>query len=293
MPLSVWATEDQIVRYIGEHYGADIAAFLKIPDLRKVIVKAAQEEWAPDLVSTSLRRTPWYRQRSDSMRKIDALKVTDPHSYKALVAQKRAEIHPVMVSLGLSGSQAAAETALRLGWNEATIRQDLAGKLEAQSGATGVAVGSQPDATADQLMALARQEYLTPIDRQTAERWAVRAYRTGEDIEGAFRSYMGTIAGTRFGIDRDSGITPADVMAPARAAIAEQLEQNPEAIDFLDHKYSDVLQVETSDGKFRPMTAHEASTWARSQDEFKTTQKAQDSTATVVEQMAKTFGKVG
>ena len=293
MPLSVWASEQQILEYIGEHYGADIAAFLKIPDLKRVIVQAAQNDWAPDLVSTSLRRTPWYRQRSKSMRNIDALKVTDVHEYRRLVAEKRAEIGPVMQTLGLSGSQAMAEQALRLGWNEASIRQDLAGKLDYQSGMTGFVQGTQPDATADQLMTLARQEYLSPIDRQTAERWAARAYRTGEDIEDAFRSYLGTIAGARFGIDRDSGITPADVMAPVRAAIAEQLEQNPETIDFLDRKYSDVLQVETKDGKFRPMTAHEATTWARSQDEFRNTQKAQDETASVVETMAKTFGKVG
>ena len=293
MALSVWAGEDEIVKYIGTHYGADIAAFLRIPELRKLILAAAHGEWAPELVSTKLRRTAWYRNRSESMRTMDALKVADPKQYAALVNNKYSELRAEFIAQGLPGSKAMAETALRMGWTPEKLREEFSEKLTAQSRQSGFSADSQPDVTADKLMAIARNEYLSPVDRQTAERWAVKAYQTGIDQEDAFRSYLSTLSGARFGIDPTSGITPSDVMAPARVAIAENLEMNPEQIDFLDPEYSDVLQVETSDGRFRPMTAHEATVWARSRDSFKNTQKAEDETATLVEQLGKTFGKVG
>ena len=289
--LAKGPTEAEIVRFIGEHYGADIAAFLRIPDLRKVIIEAAQNDYNAALVSTTLRRTKWYRDRSQSMRTIDALRVADPQEYNRLVAEKQKQVTGTMISLGLSGTKAMAEKALRLGWDEAGLREDFSAQLAQRSAARGLAEGSEPRAQADALLAIARQEYLTPVDRQTAERWAIKAYQSGTDVEDQWRSYLGSIAGTRFGIDPGSGITPADVMSPVKMAIAEQLEREPDAIDFLDPQYRDVMQIETSDGKFRPMTAHEAATWARGQDSFKTTKKAQDETASLVETMSKTFGK--
>lgn len=286
------ATEKEIVEFIGSHYGADIAAFLRIPELRNVIIKAAQNDWGEALVSTALRRTPWYRQRSESMRTMDALKVADPQEYKRLVDQKYASFQAQMTSLGLKPSRSMAETFLRFGFDENQIRENFANKLASQSATEGLEWGGQPKAQADELMRIARQEYLTPVDRQTAERWAVRAFRTGEDIETVWRSYLAGIAAPRFGIDATSGVTPADVMAPVRMAIAENLELDPEAIDFTSRQYGDVLQVETSDGRYRPMTAHEATTWARSQDQFRNTQIAEDETATVAQTLAKTFGKI-
>jgi hypothetical protein len=186
-----------------------------------------------------------------------------------------------------------AETFLRAGFDEAEIRKNFADQQAQISAQRGLAAGSQTAATADELMQIARQEYLTPIDRQTAERWAIRAFRSGEPVEDAFRSYLGQVASVRFGIDPASGITPADVMAPARQAIAESLERNPDSIDFTRPEYADVLQVETSDHRFRPMTAHEATVWARGQDGFKTTKTAEDATAELTNTMATTFGLVG
>jgi hypothetical protein len=142
-------------------------------------------------------------------------------------------------------------------------------------------------------MRIARAEYLTPIDRNTAERWIIKAVRTGSDVEEQFRAYMASVSSSRFGVDATAGITPADVLAPVRQAIAENLELNPEAVDLLDPDFNEVMQIETKDGTFRPMTAAEASTWARSQEAFKGTKTAEQAASGLAERLGQTFGKVG
>lgn len=291
MSLPPNATEAQIVDFIGSNYGPDVAAFLRIPELRTILVRAGQENAAPDLVSTWLRRTQWYRKRSESMRTYDALQLADPKQHARLIAEKRAELQPLMEQLGIYGSKQMAEQALRFGWSDQEVKDHLATKLRDKSADDGLAQGSATDITADKLMTMARNEYFVPVNRQEAEKWAIDIYR-GSKTEDTVRDYFGRLAASRFPGLGEQGFTPGEYMAPIRNIIAETLELNPADVDLLDRRWSPVLEAEGKDGKVRPMSLAEATRWARSRPEYQQTKGALDEAAATAEFIGKTFGSV-
>lgn len=291
MSLPPNATEAQIIDFIGSNYGPDVAAFLRVPELKAILIRAGQQNAAPDLVSTWLRRTKWYRQRSESMRTYDALKLADPKQHARIVAEKQAELRVAMQQLGLEGSKSMAEQALRFGWSEQEVKDHFGQALKQRSGDVGLAQGSAPDITADQLMTMARNEYFVPLSRQDAERWAIDIYR-GAKTEDTMRDYFGRLAASRFPGIAEQGFTPGEYMAPIRNIIAETLELNPADIDLLDRRWSPVLEAESKDGTTRPMSLAEATRWARSRPEYQQTKGALDEAAGMADFIGKTFGTV-
>lgn len=291
MPLAPNATEQEIVDFIGANYGPDVASFLRVPELKNLLIKAGQQEAAPDLVSTWLRRTDWYRKRSESMRTYDALALADPAQHKRLIDEKAAELAAVMDELGIVGPRAVASQALRFGWGEQEIKDQFAKQLRQRSDQSGLIQGSTPDVTADKLMSLARNEYFVPISRQDAERWAIDIFR-GTKTEDGFRDFFGRMAASRFPGIADQGFTPGEYMAPIRNIIAETLEVAPEQVDFLDRRYAPVLEQEGKDGRMRPMSLAEATKWARSQPQYQQTKGALDEAAALAETIGQTFGRV-
>jgi hypothetical protein len=288
------ASEAEIIKFITDNYGVLAVALLKEPELRRALIDAARAGAEGDRFEEYIHKTNWWKKRNAAQRQWDMLGMQDPAEQKDRLKKRLAALKPVWEQYGLDGDiNKIALDMERLGLNEAQLQASIADQLAKESATRGLDRGTEGATSADELMRIARQEYLTPIDRQTAERWVIKAIRTGTDIEESFRTYLAGIAAPRFGLDPTAGIAPADVMAPLKSAVAENLELNPEAIDLLDPAYSALLQVETEQGGFRPMTANEATKWARSQEQFKGTRVAEEATTNLVEALGKAFGKVG
>lgn len=286
------ASEREVIDWIYANMPLSMARLLDVPELQRAIIDAARRPDAtPESLLAAVEGTEWWRSRSDSMREFDALLATDPTEFNAQVDRRMAELIPEWEAYGVDGDiRQTAINSMRLGYNSDQIRLIMAEALQRESSATGL--DGQGAADADALQQIAREEYLTRIDRQTAERWAIRAVRQGASIEDEWRSYLATVASSRFGIQPGSGVTPADVMAPVKAAIAESLEMSADAIDLLDPRWVDVLQVEGTDGRFRPMTQYEAIQWARSRPEFQRTGLAVRETASLADTIGRAFGQV-
>lgn len=285
------ASPQQIEDYVREHY-PQAAGFLDIPELRQVLIDAARGQYSPDKLQGVLQATSWWRKNADATRSYWALKSTDPAQLKALIDQKVAELTPQMKELGLTADpRFIAEGALKYGWTQDQIQATFANLLSQQSGADGLQQASAPDLTADKLMQMARVEYLVPISRQDAERWAIDIFR-GNRTEEAMRDYFGRLAASRFPGLIEQGFTPGDYMAPIRNLIAETLEVSPTEVDFLDRRYAAVLEIEGKDGKMRPMSLAEAGKWARSQPAYQQTKGALDEAAQFADTLGRTFGSV-
>lgn len=288
------ASEQEIVDFILENYGMAARAFLSIPELRKALIDAAKAGAVGDRGLEYVYKTKWWQQRTEAQRAWDVLWKADPAEAKDRLAKRKAALSGLWETFGVDESMdLVAWDFERLGLNEQQLNIRIAESLKKESERTGLDRGTQGAVEADDLMRIARQDYLTQISRNDAEKWIIKAIRTGTDVEEQFRNYMASVSSQRFGVDPTSGVTPGDVLAPVRNVIAENLEINPEAIDLLDPQYNEVLQTETKDGTFRPMTAAEAMKWARSQEKFKGTAKAEEVTSNLAEMLAKTFGKVG
>lgn len=285
------ATPEQIEDYIRENY-PQAAGFLDIPEIRGKLIEAARGQWTATKLQAEIQATTWWRTNGEAARQYFALKGTDPAQAKALVDAKTAEIDPMFKRLGIVvDPRWFAEQAVKYGWNDAEIRDNVAKHLQVVSGKSGLAQLSDVDQTADALMRMARSEYFVPISRMDAERWAIDIY-AGRKTEDTLRDYLANMAEARFPGIRDQGFTPGDYMAPIRNIIADTLEMAPEQVDLLDRRWAEVLQHQGTDGKLRPMSLAEAERFARSRPEYQQTKGARAEAASMAETLAKTFGAV-
>jgi hypothetical protein len=295
-PLPQNATPEQIDAYIRENF-PQAAGFLDIPEIRSKLIEAAQNQWTSTKLQAEIQATAWWRTNGAAARNFFALKGADPAQMESLIAAKVSEWGPELQQLGINlggpeGVKKWAENAIKYGWTADQVREKFAGQLAKKSKRDGLAEGSAPDLSADALVSMARNDYFLPISRQDAERWAVDIF-SGAKSEEQMRSYFARLASSRFPGLEEQGFTPGEYMAPVRNMIAETLEMNPADVNLLDKRWSEVLEMQGADGKFRPMTFGEAGRWARKRPEYQQTTGAMDEGAALVESLGKAFGKVG
>lgn len=285
------ASPEQIETYIRENY-PQMSGYLNVPEVRNVLIQAARENWTPSKLQAEIQATNWWRTTASDARQYELLRNTDPAEAEAMLQRKIDELEPEIARLGIEvDSRSIAENALRNGWTQDQLKENLVGHLRHTSTSEGLKEGSTVDLTADTLMQMARNDYFVPINRQDAEKWAIDIY-AGTQTEDSFRSYLGRLATGRFGDVLESGLTPGDYMAPVRNIIADTLELQPSDVDLLDPRWAEVLEYEDGSGKFRPMTLAEASRWARSRPEFRYTQGADAAASSLAEMIGTRFGAV-
>lgn len=285
------ATPAQVEAYIRQNYPAD-AGFLNIPEVRTLLIKAAQQNYDPSQLQAELEQTTWWKTNAGTTRLYLATLNTDPATAEQMVQQKMAELAPQVAALGLDMDvRVYATNALKYGWTPQQTAADEATRLRMQSSATGLKAGSGPAASADALAAIANSEYFVPMSRQDTEAWAINI-QEGRSTEAQFRDYLSTMADSRFPGLKAQGITPGQYMTPIRNTIANTLDLQPGDVNLLDPKYSKVLQAQGKDGTWRPMTIAEAQQWARSLPDFQYTKGAMDTASQFAENLGKTFGAV-
>ena len=138
-----------------------------------------------------------------------------------------------------------------------------------------------------------------PLDRLTAEKWAVEVAGGRQTREGVQSRIMGLARG-RWQYDPEvleyieGGGTAADYFAIHRNIIAETLELSPDSIDlFNDHRYRDITQMYDKEAKVkRSMTTGEVQQWARNQDAFKNTRAYGEESSSVAGDLLVEFGAI-
>lgn len=144
----------------------------------------------------------------------------------------------------------------------------------------------------DKVMAQAGQ-YMVTLSPATASQWAI-GWATGQLDPTAIDGNLISLAIGKFPTLKsqiESGITPAQLFDPIKQEVAKTLERSPASINWDDPKYSTLWQTpDPKTGTIRPMTITEATDWARSQDDWKSTQQAQQASASLVKSVGSLFG---
>lgn len=282
------ASPAEVDKYIRENY-PQAAGFLDVPEIRDVLIKSAQEGWTPTKLQAEIQATNWWRTNGASTRELYALKNTDPAEYQRAIDRKAAELGDVLAQTGVRGDGAAwAEDALKYGWTDEEVKDKISASLIKDVMGKGLKAGSSIDVMADDILKMARNEYLVPISANDAAHWALEIF-DGRKTEAQIRAIFERQAYARFPGLANSGVTPGEYLAPIRNVIAEALELNPADVDLLDRQFSAVLENDTGQG-LRPMTISEAQRWARSQKAYRYTKGARDESAQFAEQLTGLFG---
>lgn len=230
-------------RELAAEYGWALSVLKSNPELWKIFNKAVKNTWTPQRFVAELRGTDWFRTHSEATRNYQVLKATDPRTFKLRFEQTKSLVRDAAVAMGAQVSdkqiQRLANNVLKFGWNDAQIRDTLAGAVK--MGAKGTYGGTAAD-NAEQLRQVALLNGVQLSDK-TLRNWLVRI-SAGEDISG-FEQYVRGMAAEAYPQYSDrlkAGEDLDDVIDPYRETMARVLEINPEEIDLFDPTIRKVFQ---------------------------------------------------
>lgn len=145
-------------------------------------------------------------------------------------------------------------------------------------------------AMADQIKGMAAQQ-LIKVSDATAREWA-RQIMSGEKDVVAVANIFANQASAEFGWAAGQikqGTTMRDILMPARDTLANELEINPDTIDFNDTKWRTMIQTTGPDNKPRAATLTEVTQAARKAPEWANTANAGRLAANMATMLRQTF----
>jgi len=189
--------------------------------------------------------------------------------YAAAEAAIRNEAGTLGLPMSDTEIKALAKTVVSENWSGDQLTDRLTGNS---------AKITQPGtfmAMADQIKGMAAQQ-LIKVSDTTAKEWA-RQIMSGEKDVVAVANIFANQAAAEFGWAAGQikqGTTMRDILMPARDTLANELEVNPDTIDFNNTKWRSMIQTAGADGKPRAATLTEVTQAARKAPEWTNTANA-------------------
>jgi hypothetical protein len=252
------ASADQAtLDYVRQHYGA-WAAFLDIPELRSLFLKAVREKWDPTRLFGELTRQPWWKTHAEAQRAFIAEEKTDPASARAKIQARTQQIVAEASRLGFSvapGRLASiARASLYNAWSDEQLRSALAGEFTlAAVSKTG---GSPPVATVRFLAS----QYASAMPDTDVQQWA-RQLIAGTATEDTLRAWLVEQAKHKFpalAAALDSGMTVRQYAGEYVGLAQRRLGLSEDQINLADPKWQALLHRVDETGKPHALTLFEA-----------------------------------
>lgn len=289
------AVSKELRRRIAEEYPA-FAWLLNIPDVGNLLGTAANEGWDITKLKARLYATPWWKHNSESARQWFTLSATDPASARQEIGvterAMRREANRLGVKLTANEFRLLTVASKTQGWNAEDITANVL-KVGARRGFRS----GQVRVLAGELQALGKQ-YGVPVSSKWTFSQAQRIASGSQTLDGLtnyFRERAMWKAATE-GNEQivrglEKGMTLWEVMEPTLGRVAEELEVDVDAFDLTEGWGHHLLNYRDKDsGKIRMMTDSEAVQWARSQRQWRDTDRARSMTAELADGITRKMG---
>ena len=288
--------EDELFDYVRKTYPQMLWA-LEHPELSPILRDAAERGLDAARIYGQLIQTEYWKNHPESERALENLRANDPATWKQMIDQRAASVRDVATALGwnLQGEElrAVSEQSLLNGWNSAQLEDNIVQliPISAKNIEAGVVFGKAAS-TYNNLRQLQNSNLLQLSDADLSQ-WTQRIMR-GEVDEQAFGSYAQAIAESQFPWMSEAmsrGVTPQQFAAPYVQWVSETLEMNPNDID-IGGEFRDAM-YDAEAGRTRTLPEVQRYIRETRQDQWQTTDRAHQQYSAVVEDLAKTFGRVG
>lgn len=289
------AVSAELRRRISEDYPA-FAWLLDIPEVGNLLGTAANEGWGLTKLQAKLYATSWWKRSSESSRQWNTLAATDPATANEQIGLTERAMRREADRLGvrLTGNEYRFLTIMSKlrGWNADDITANilkagagrdykagrvrvLAGELQALGKQYGVPVSAKWTFTQASKIAAGRQT-LEGLANHFRERalWKAAAEGNEQIVRGL-----------------EKGMTLWEVMEPTIGRVAEELEVDIDTFDLTEGWGHQLLNYKDKDtGKIRMMNDSEAIQWARSQRQWRDTDRARSMTAELADGITRKMG---
>jgi hypothetical protein len=280
-----------------ELYGGYYAVVASVPELKDLLLKAAQQGYTPEQFEYELRQTQWYKTNSASAREWDMASQIDPASAQQSV-QNAGEIirNKAMAEFNVQLDDATitrlATSSLRFKWGEQLLSNAIG--LEASKTAGGLS--QLASGYVGQSVRQIANDYGLKLGEEAVSQWTA-GIATGQQTADTFRTYAIQQAKTLFpsiGGQIDMGMTFQQIVDPYKTAASRILELNPNSIDFTDPKWATAIAFADQSGNQRMMTYPEWGDYLRNNKSFgyEYTTDARSRAYEVSNRLANLFGNV-
>lgn len=246
---------EEVEEYIRTYYAA-VAPFLGRAEFKMILYAAAINDWDERKLDAAIEQTQYWKTTTPQHRALDALLGSDRKGAEQVIDSAKGIVSDLFSTNGVTLDDTKtgdlAKQALKggiIGFNQAgqvfvsnqdRLNEMLAFGLNARP--QGDALTGDIGASADDLTAIARSDFLLPITRREAEDWSVKILQGSATAE-AFRSEMSRRAGERYGwLGLSEGQTTASRFDGAVAVLADIFETDPDEIDLLDPRWNWVVE---------------------------------------------------
>lgn len=215
-------------------YGFSTTFLKKHPSVARVVYRAVREEWDQTRFIAGLHQTKWWRQRSDSMRRWDALRTENPAEARRQTRIAQTTVRQTAKSMGVRLDAKQSKSLVNLltvnGLTDLELRRALAMKFKL--GPWNRVQTGQAAETINGLQKMAA-EYGVHIGRpQLANR--VRQIIAGTSNMEGFRDFLQRSAMRQYksvAADIKAGHTVAEILDPYLQIAQQELGINPADVD--------------------------------------------------------------
>lgn len=286
--------EDQITALAYSQHGSVLAPFINDPEIRAILRRYVNGEIDDDTMVGLVQQTNVYRTTDLNHRKWQDLKASDPATAAKTLEQSKFAIARTAETLGYQMKPEdidfLAERVIYDGLSTDQVRSLIVGHFAMTGGGdAGAAYSTVNDALGN---------WMVRVDEATKQQWATDILM-GRLDEATLTAHLRNVNSTQFpgmaaALQQNPNLTPQAYVSPIRSSIAQTLEINPQDVDFMDPKWSGLVNYYDPNSKaYRALTTPEIEQRLKTDKTYgwDYTKNAMDARAGFVLNMAQVMGR--
>lgn len=250
--------EDQITALAYSQHGSVLAPFINDPEIRAILRRYVNGEIDDDTMVGLVMQTNVYRTTDLNHRKWQDLKASDPATAAKTLEQSKFAIARTAETLGYQMKPEdidfLAERVIYDGLSTDQVRSLIVGHFAMTGGGdAGAAYSTVNNALGN---------WMVRVDEATKQQWATDILM-GRLDESTLTAHLRNVNSTQFpgmaaALQQNPNLTPQAYVSPIRSSIAQTLEINPQDVDFMDPKWSGLVNYYDPNSKaYRALTTPE------------------------------------
>ena len=278
------------------NFGYTLAFFNSNPELKKLLSAATAGQWTPGRFVAALQNTKWFRTTSESYRKYQALRSSDPATFSRQLDSGQTHVQNLGESMGatvtIGQARHLADQAMKFGWTEDQIKRQLVGFLnyDKKTGRYGWGAAA---AAQQQYRAMA-EDYGVDLSDYAMQRMVRSSVIGGMDATSA-KNYIQSLAASKYVALKDrimAGESVRQIADPYMQSYAKLLEVDGENVKLDDPLIQRALQARDAKGKPTTQTVYDFEQTLRNDARWRKTDNARDTGMAAANAILKMFGKL-
>lgn len=278
---------------LAEKYGYAAAFIDAYPEIKTLMQKAVADGWTAERFQAAFKNTNWYKTHSESQQKAAIMQYSDPAEWGALWNRTQFHVIAMISQIGGNASDWSLINSISgkmiwEGWTDERTQQEIG--LHITFGNGGMAGGHAGEIQSELF------KYMYDMGVKNSDQWIQDATikvasgnKSLQDIKNEIMT-QATAAFPSYTDQFKTGATLSDLAQPYIQSMSSILEIAPGQVNLFDPTIRNALNYKDESGKVTSKALWQFQQDLRSDDRWKATQNAQDSTMAIGHKILQDWG---